>query len=218
MKRRDALKSTGLVLGYSLSAGTIAAVMNGCKAPTETGWMPTTLDKGSVDLIAEIAETILPATDTPGAKDVLVHRFVDEAITKALRPNQKAHIIKGIKGLGPMIKDLTGSSFMDMNAEERLAAVIKLEDTADAFNKDFYAKQRAKNEAENAGKEPERAGPMVDIEATEFRHFYSDLKGLITAGYFTSEKVGKEVLAYDPIPGGYDPCMEMTSDQNAWTL
>jgi len=215
MNRRDALKNTGLVLGYSLSAGTIAAVMNGCKAPTETGWQPSTIDSSTMELIAEIAETILPATDTPGAKDVLAHRFVDEALTYSFRPNHKAHMLNGLKGLAASISKLAGSSFMDLDSDKRLAAVIQLEETADAYDKEFDAKIKAEEEE---AKEPVVAGPMVDIEPTEFRHFYSDLKSLILAGYFTSEKIGKEVLAYDPVPQDYVPCMSITDDTKAWAL
>tara|TARA_Y100000385_G_scaffold291831_1_gene372856 strand:+ start:1448 stop:2089 length:642 start_codon:yes stop_codon:yes gene_type:complete len=212
MNRREALRNTGLALGYSLSAGTIAAVMNGCKAPTETGWMPSAIDKSTIELIAELGETILPATDTPGAKDVLAHRFVDEVIAHAFGPNQKAHILSGLKNLS---NDL-GGSFMSLSTDDKLKAVLALEDKADSANEARREAMKAK-EADKGDQEPVRAGPMERKEPESFRHYYSELKGLIMAGYFTSEQVGTEVLAYDPIPGDYNPCMEMTEGQMAWT-
>lgn len=33
------------------------------------------------------------------------------------------------------------------------------------------------------------------------------LRSLTVLGYFTSEKVGKDVLHYDPVPGAYDGCV-----------
>jgi len=212
MKRRDALKTTGIALGYSLSAGTVAAIMNGCKAPVETGWMPSAMDKGTLDLVAELAETILPTTDTPGAKDVLVHRFVDEAIAKVYGPKQKAHMLSGLKNLA---SDL-GGDFMSLSGEDKLKAVLALEEKSDKANGEYWAARRAKEEAEKSD-EPVNAGPMELSEPDSFQHYYKDLKGLIMAGYFTSEKIGTEVLAYDPVPGTYDPCMEMTEGQMAWS-
>ena len=37
-------------------------------------------------------------------------------------------------------------------------------------------------------------------------------------GYFTSENIGTEVLNFDPIPGGYKPCIPVSEVGNAWTI
>jgi hypothetical protein len=38
-------------------------------------------------------------------------------------------------------------------------------------------------------------------------------------GYYSSEKVGKEVLNYDPIPGGFDPCVPLDElGGKSWSL
>jgi hypothetical protein len=214
MKRRDALRTTGLLLGYSMSAGTIAAVMNGCKAPATPDWIPTTLDTATSDLMAELAETILPATDTPGAKDVLVHRFLDEALTHTFGPNHKAHLLSGINGFDTVCKEKMGASFMDLDGEKRLEYIMHLEEASSGEEDETFWEFTADDEEkEQVSEEP------TDLpEPTEFRHYYKDLKSLILTGYFTSEKIGEEVLAYDPVPQDYDPCMPMTEDTKAWSL
>ncbi|MEE9372580.1 MAG: gluconate 2-dehydrogenase subunit 3 family protein [Saprospiraceae bacterium] len=217
MNRREALKNTGLAVGYSLSAGTIAAVMNGCKAPTGTEWIPSSIDEDTIDIIAEVAETILPTTNTPGAKEMLVHRYVDEAISHAYGPKHKAYILAGINNITADLNDVAEGDFMHLTGDAKLDAVIKMEELADAFNAKLDAKKAAEKAKNIEINGPERAGAMVHTEPDEFRHYYSDLKGLIIAGYFTSEKIGTEVLAYDPIPGDYDPCMVMSPGQKAWT-
>lgn len=216
MNRRDALRNTGLILGYSLSAGTVAAVVNGCKAPAEPDWLPSILSSKTIDIVAEIAETILPKTETPGAKEVLVHRFIDEAIKTSFGPNHRKHLIDGINGFDGVCQSATGSSFMDLSKSEREEYLVQLENQTIKINEEFMVKQAQKNK--QGEKEPPNAGPMTTAEPTEFRHYYSDLKSLILAGYFTSEKIGKEVLAYDPVPQAYDPCMAITEDTKAWTL
>jgi hypothetical protein len=37
-------------------------------------------------------------------------------------------------------------------------------------------------------------------------------------GYYTSEKVGKEVLNYDPFPGAYHGCVPIDEIGNGWAL
>ena len=78
MKRREAIRRTTVLLGGTLSASAISAVMSGCKgAPIDTGWTPSHLTKDQINLVAEVAERILPTTDTPGARDAGVPRFID---------------------------------------------------------------------------------------------------------------------------------------------
>jgi len=49
--------------------------------------------------------------------------------------------------------------------------------------------------------------------------FWYFMKGLIVNGYMLSEKVGTELLAYDPIPGKYEGCVDLSvSDGKNWSL
>ena len=45
--------------------------------------------------------------------------------------------------------------------------------------------------------------------------FFRRMKSLTLMGYFTSEKIAKEVLVYDPVPGTYIGCMPYNG-QNSW--
>lgn len=48
--------------------------------------------------------------------------------------------------------------------------------------------------------------------------FFRKMRELTLTGYFTSEKVGKEILHYDPIPGAYKGCVPITETGNVnWT-
>ena len=46
--------------------------------------------------------------------------------------------------------------------------------------------------------------------------FYRRMKSMVLMVYFTSEKIGKEVLVYDPVPGDYHGCIPL-GDKNAYT-
>jgi len=82
MKRREVLKTAGLVLGYTLTAGTAAAVLSGCSADPTPGWTPEFLTDEQVQTLTSIADAIVPGTETlPGAKDVNIGKFMDEVLS-----------------------------------------------------------------------------------------------------------------------------------------
>src|SRR6185503_4455529 len=85
MDRREALQRVALLLGGVLSAPTVAGVLSGemraWAATPEAQWRPRTLTAAQNELVATLAEHIIPATDTPGARAAGVHRFVDALLT-----------------------------------------------------------------------------------------------------------------------------------------
>ncbi len=49
-------------------------------------------------------------------------------------------------------------------------------------------------------------------------NIFDMLKGVTTYLFFTSEKGAKEVLVYDPIPGGYQGCIDVSEVGGLWAL
>jgi hypothetical protein len=78
-------------------------------------------------MLAELAETILPKTDTPGAKELAAHLFalkmVDDCYTKG---NQEKYI-QGMKDFESFVMKKTGKSFIENNIPERQAVVASLD-------------------------------------------------------------------------------------------
>lgn len=65
--------------------------------------------------------------------------------------------------------------------------------------------------------------PIEEISSEEINNykmykFLLNIRNLSLLGYFTSEKVGREVLNFDPIPGRYEPCVPISEIGNAWTI
>jgi len=77
MNRREALKNSAWLTGCGLSAGTVAAIISGCSAPDP--YAESFLGSDYMNVMAEVVETIIPTTDTPGALDAGVHLFIDQA-------------------------------------------------------------------------------------------------------------------------------------------
>jgi len=47
---------------------------------------------------------------------------------------------------------------------------------------------------------------------------YRSLKSIAIWAYFSSEKIGKEVLNYDPIPQAFLGCIPLAEVGNRWTF
>lgn len=86
MKRRDILK-----LGASVAA--IPAVGTSQPTAATPAWKPAFFNPHQNDTIVEFSDLVIPATDTPGAKDALVNRYLDKLLAASDHPfqNQFAH-------------------------------------------------------------------------------------------------------------------------------
>ena len=80
INRRKALEKTSILIGGMISSSVWMAVLNGCEAPKEAGWKPNFLTKEEIITLENLVDILIPITDTPGAKDALVHRFIDEML------------------------------------------------------------------------------------------------------------------------------------------
>lgn len=98
------------------------------------------------DLLGDIADVIIPATETPGARDVQAHLFtlimVDDCLSK---PEQEKYL-KGMRTFNEVIKSATGKSFTKASPEERLNMLAHVEQHQDELpeeTKAFYNRTRA---------------------------------------------------------------------------
>ncbi|MCI5081740.1 MAG: gluconate 2-dehydrogenase subunit 3 family protein [Saprospiraceae bacterium] len=202
MNRRDALKRTALITGYALSAPVVAAVLQGCQAdgPTTPDWEPAFLTKEQGDLVVKVSDLFLPKTETPGALDVGVPDYIDKSIQLFMEPEEQKHLQAGIESIDKKAQDMFGSAFAKCTSEQQYELLNQLDEDA-------------KVEAERL-----QQLPPPNPDEKRFQHFFPSLKALMLSGYFTSELVGTEVLAYDPIPGEYIPCMPLDDAGATWSL
>ena len=78
-------------------------------------------------LLAELAETIIPATDTPGAKDISAHLFVLKMMDDCYAKEDQQKFMKGLEQFEKEAKSKTGKSFVNSAAQERAAVLTEIE-------------------------------------------------------------------------------------------
>ena len=192
MDRRDAITTTSLIMGFTLTGTAMTGFLSGCKADTSSSWKPLSLTDGLDEFLAELADAILPRTETPGAKDVFVHRFIDQLITDFYTGESRQDFIANVKSLEDECRTSMGKSFQNLSEEKKISFLMSQE--------------------EKGGKLPFNLWGNT-LESNNSHTFYRSLKSMILWGYFSSEKVGKEVLTYNPISGKYTGCIDLVEGQ-----
>jgi hypothetical protein len=130
MKRRTAVRNLGLALGSVISLPAWA-----------NAWSPSTLvpaDLLALDeetLLAEICETILPETNTPGSKSLKVHQFVHRMIQDCLPEKAQDTFKKGLAYTDQQANKKNGQGFVNAKPGERKALLVEMSKTEDS--KDF---------------------------------------------------------------------------------
>ena len=189
MDRRDILKASAIFLGYSLVGGASVAVLNGCKADKKPDWMPSLFSVEEIEILAEACERIIPKTDTPGAKDAFVHRYIDEAVKNNVKAEDQVRFKEGLKAFDQISQDKFKSNFVKITDEQKDEVLQFLVD---------------------ASKDKEKNGDLAELFPT--------LKSFTVAGFFTSELGATEALIYDPIPGPFQGCIPLSDVGGQYAL
>lgn len=131
MKRRTVIKNIGIALGSFGSLPTWAA-----------GWNQATFDKNnSFDnekLLAELVETLIPTTDTLGAKGLGVHQFIQKMMTDCYDKQAQTDFEQILLTINPLIIKLFGKSFAESDTKQRIELLQSLAQSQDKKIQNFY--------------------------------------------------------------------------------
>ncbi len=145
-------------------------------------------------LIAELAETIIPATDTPGAKDVKAEDCICALIQDCSDRTTQNKFIYGLEDLESYSHSEFGNSFIKCNNMQRNKILQHFEDAGKPYK-----------------------GIMGKVQNKFFgKSFFTTLKIYTAIAYCTSMEGATKGLAYDYIPGGYGACIPIMPGQKSW--
>ena len=117
-----------------ITASSMATFMAGCNVDKAEGWQPVFLTPEESDMLAEITEQIIPRTDTPGAKDALVHRFLDSYFKDNLTEEYQTLLRDGLKSIDDRTEQKFSESFVKASSEQRDEVLIEIEDELGDLN------------------------------------------------------------------------------------
>lgn len=196
MERREAIKNTVLFLGYSVSFSALSETFIACNKAVSVDWEPVFLSKMQANTVAEITETILPKTSTPGAKELGVPQFVDKMLKDLLPEADQKAFVADLDTFEKDCKTAYGKAFVDCAPDQREEFLLKLDKAAAKF--------------------PPSVWGITLVEKPDPVAFFRRLKSLTLMGYYTSQEVAQNILRYDPVPGDFIACMPLDG-QRSWS-
>lgn len=151
-----------------------------------------TASPGFLDAVADI---VIPATSTPGAKEMKVGAFMERAFRHGLFGGDADTAGNLEEALGAITP---GKDFMRSSPAARLAAVKDLD--AATFSRPTAV---AASSALQIGTSP--AGKVDAPTEPEPNRLWRLAKNAIMVGYYMSEGGASQELRYEIVPGRFDP-------------
>lgn len=205
--RRDAIErvvtlfgGVALVGGEQLLA---ASVDRGAQAAATASGVGD-FSAADVALLDEIADTILPATSTPGAKAAQTGAFMALMVTAAYTPENQQVFRAGLSRVDDECRREHGVPFLQARGEQRLALLERLDREQKAYMEARSGPPRARAPL------PERQTPTTPV------HYFRMMKELALLGYFTSEIGCTQAQRYVESPGRFDPCVPHAVGDRTW--
>lgn len=116
MDRREVLRYTALATGAAIVFPLSGSMFSGCKTDSIPDSLLSFFEPEEFQLLQQVIDTILPATDSPSATAVGVHNMIDGMIGKNYDPESKS---KYRSGWNAVKSHLAGLNFSTADADGR---------------------------------------------------------------------------------------------------
>ncbi len=184
LNRREAIARLALFMGGAAVIGS-QSFLSG--APVSGKTTPNDFTAADIALLDEIGDTIIPTTNTPGAKATGIGAFMVWMVNECYDDAQHAAFKAGLAAINAASTAKFGHDFMAASATERTSLLNELD---------------AEQKRARANKE----GP----------HYFRMMKQLTLLGYFTSEIGATQALRFTEVPGRFDGNAPYQKGDRAW--
>ncbi len=154
-------------------------------------------DRGKLEaqsiLIAELANVIIPPTQSPGAKEALVHNYIISYLEDCSSIKEYNNFIKGLTDLQENCVSNYNNNFENCTTVQKNKIIEDLDNNSDSNG--LFSKISNKLQGHS---------------------FYDILKSLTIEGYCTSEMGATQHLVYALIPGKYNAITSLNKNQKSW--
>ena len=133
MQRRSAVKNIALTIGASIVLPAWANAWN--KNSFQNSGSKKSIFQEN--LLAEIVETIIPKTNTPGAKELAIQQFVPKMVVDCYDKNAQEVYKKGFELVDNSAKKSFSISFMDCDSKQRLEVLNRMLKSENSDERNF---------------------------------------------------------------------------------
>lgn len=176
MKRRQLLKNSATTLVGLGSLPAISMLLKSCGVKRLSEYQPIYLSTQQFDTVWQMAELILPKTDSPGASDAGVAPYIDLLFDSYFEAEQKEELELGLNTFMADGQEKYQKTFLELDEAQQIEYMQLME------------------------------------SASGEKSFFKSFKELVLWAFFTSE-VGMKSMNYKPVPGKYEGCITIDSDE-----
>jgi hypothetical protein len=196
--RREALQllTTGITL--QLAPPKLFAVAREMRLLIGTQTTLRTLNSHQDATVTAIADLIIPRTETPGAADIGVNRFIDLILTQWYIEEERNRFLNGLADVDARTQTLFGKKFIECSAIQQSEIMMALGEqmTEEATAVRFGRRYR---------------GSLPNPDT----NFYYMVRSLTLTAYYTSEEGATKELGFEVISARYDGCASAQDAQEA---
>ena len=204
INRRQLLKRLGFGSLAVAGSGSLVTMLQGCAVSSEGG-SRSFLSASEAASLARICEGILPRTQTPGAIDAGVPEHLAQALNISYRQWQADAFRRGLAVFADNYQREVGMSLSESEIPQITARINSYLRQYEAAPARLEALDRALDQG---------GGISDDLLET---YFVTNVIDATVWSYFTSELVGENVMRHDPVPGGWDACIDYTDGEHSWS-
>jgi len=160
-------------------------------------YAPSAIDRGQLqrfeNLLAELVDVIIPATETPGAKDARVQDYIIRFMESCSSNKEYYNFLSGLE-------DVQDTCLYDYSASFQECTIAQKTNVLEDLDRNYNANSLVSK---------------ID-KKIRGRSFFTILKSLTVEGYCTSRLGATQLLAYQPVPGRYTAITTLQPNQKAW--
>jgi hypothetical protein len=187
ISRKEAIQRAVLLMG-GIIVGAHTLLRAEVSAPMHT----YNFTDSNIELLDEIADIIIPATDIPGAKAVNSGAFISMFVKDCYSAEEARIFSEGLNQFSELCVKSQGKSFLSCSAAERIEIITQL----DKENKQHKLK----------------AKPAA------LSHYFGMIKELTLLSYYTSEVGATQALRYMEVPGYFNGSFPYKKGDRAWCV
>lgn len=190
----------GITLGRRALLGNMALLLGVAALPAEAlaaGGKKAKpfLSKPRLALLEAVSDTIMPATDTPGALDAGVPARIDALLGKWAAPATRDEVVAALDRIDAAARAEKGKAFAAISATDR-----------EAFLRAYDAAALKAVPPPPGAPKPTIFTPRVDV----VDHGYYRVKDMVLTLYYYSEPASTTELIYEHVPGAWQPSIPAT--------
>lgn len=203
MNRREFLQCTTILitgasasrLGFSLTKEQNVYLAT---APNYSDQKLSYLSPEQRSSLAAMTEIIIPRTETPGAIDAGVARYIELMVQEWMNEQERQIFDDGLAQMMNSIQQKYDKPFEQLDSKTQLALMEDME--SEASDSSWY----------------DMGNTMRDFVSDA--PFICQVKELTIWGFFTSEVGGTQVLRFKPMPMTFESDIPLGTDDSSWSM